>query len=210
MIYHLSCAELTNEIPAGSVDFIITDPPYSREFIPCWSELADFAVHALKPGGSLVALSGIMFLPDVLLQLDKPGLEYWWTLNFDMLLGSSPGNWVWPRRLNQYWKPILWYRRSGGDNPELTLKSDYVSNGGYNGKDKRFHKWSQMNQGTFNICQRFARPGDLIVDPFVGGGTTAIAALSLGCDFIGADIDAEAVEITRLRMLEYQPVMPGV
>ena len=81
--------------------------------------------------------------------------------------------------------------------------------GGYNGKDKRFHKWSQMNQGILNICQKFARSGELIVDPFVGGGTTAIAALALGCEFIGADIDAEAVETTRRRMLEYQPVMLG-
>ena len=130
MIHECSCRELIEVVPAGSVDFIITDPPYPKEFLPCWDELGDFAVHALKPGGSLVALSGIMFLPDVLGRLDKPGLEYWWALNFDMLPGSSPGNWVWPRRLNQYWKPILWYRRSGGDNPELTLKTDYVHGGG--------------------------------------------------------------------------------
>ena len=210
MIYHSSCAELAAVVPEGSVDIIITDPPYPKEFLPCWSELGEFAVHALKPGGSLVALSGVMFLPEVQARLDKPGLEYWWALNFDMLRGNSPGNYVWPRRLNQYWKPLLWYRRSGGDNPELLIKSDYIHGGGYNGKDKRFHKWSQMNQSILNICQKFARPGELIVDPFVGGGTTAIAALALGCEFIGADIDAAAVETTRRRMLEYQPVMPGV
>lgn len=37
MIYHSSCAELAAVVPEGSVDIIITDPPYPKEFLPCWS-----------------------------------------------------------------------------------------------------------------------------------------------------------------------------
>ena len=128
MIHHLSCAELKAVVPAGSVDFVITDPPYPKEFLPCWSELADFAAHALKPGGSLVAMSGNMFLPEVLRRLTaQDGLVYRWQICLDMVTGGTPGNWVWGIGLNQYWKPILWFYRDGVDKPPvMQVKTDYV------------------------------------------------------------------------------------
>ncbi len=156
-------------------------------------------------------MSGAIALPEIFTRLAAAdNLQYWWLLTFDMSRGSMPGNWIWGRRLNQYFKQILWYYKPGGEKPAALIKTDWVRcPGGHNGKDKRFHKWSQMETGILALCQKLAGPGELIVDPFVGGGTTAIAALALGCDFIGADIDAEAVETTRRRILEYQPVMPG-
>ena len=33
--------------------------------------------------------------------------------------------------------------------------------------------------------------GDFIVDPFMGSGTSAVAALNCGIDYIGFDIDAD-------------------
>jgi len=40
----------------------------------------------------------------------------------------------------------------------------------------------------------------LVVDPFLGSGTTALACLQLGRRFIGCDIDAGAVAIARRRV----------
>ena len=60
-LYVSSCAALVGHVEAESVDVIITDPPYPGEFLSCWDELAAFAVHALKPGGSLVTMSGQTF-----------------------------------------------------------------------------------------------------------------------------------------------------
>lgn len=45
----------------------------------------------------------------------------------------------------------------------------------------------------------FTRPGDLIVDPFVGGGTSAVEALALGRQFLGGDLNALAVFVTRAK-----------
>lgn len=44
-------------------------------------------------------------------------------------------------------------------------------------------------------------PGMVVCDPFVGSGSSAVAALVAGCDFVGADIAEEAVALTRQRCL---------
>lgn len=45
-----------------------------------------------------------------------------------------------------------------------------------------------------------SRPGDLVVDPFCGSGTTLVAAHRLGRRWLGIDASARAVEIARRRL----------
>ncbi len=45
-------------------------------------------------------------------------------------------------------------------------------------------------------------PGDLVVDPFSGSGTTAVAAVSRGRRYLVGDIDPEMVKLTRRRLGE--------
>jgi DNA modification methylase len=51
-----------------------------------------------------------------------------------------------------------------------------------------------------NLISAASRPGDLIVDPFMGSGTTAHAAQELGRRWIGVEIEPEYVEMTRQRL----------
>jgi len=44
-------------------------------------------------------------------------------------------------------------------------------------------------------------PGELVIDPFVGSGSAGVAAMRLGRPFHGNDTCAEAVKITRERLL---------
>ncbi len=44
--------------------------------------------------------------------------------------------------------------------------------------------------------------GDLVLDPFVGSGTTGVAAVSLGRRFIGIDTDSQFLELSRKRIAE--------
>ena len=69
-----------------------------------------------------------------------------------------------------------------------------------NENDKRFHCWGQTMSGMEEIFQRFVYPGDLILDPFLGGGTTGIVALKKNCSFIGVDIDKECIVKSRMRI----------
>jgi len=45
-----------------------------------------------------------------------------------------------------------------------------------------------------------SRPGDLILDPFCGSGTTGLAAIQSGCRFLGIELDAEYVQLAGSRL----------
>lgn len=46
----------------------------------------------------------------------------------------------------------------------------------------------------------FTQPGDVVLDPFIGSGTTAVACAELGRDYIGIELDPANVEIARSRL----------
>jgi site-specific DNA-methyltransferase (adenine-specific) len=53
------------------------------------------------------------------------------------------------------------------------------------------------------MVQASAEPGFLVCDPFCGSASSGVAALLGGCDFIGADIDARAVDIAKKRLATF-------
>jgi DNA modification methylase len=58
----------------------------------------------------------------------------------------------------------------------------------------------------------WSNPGDTVLDPFLGSGTTGKMAFQLGRCFIGCDISPEYVEIARNRIggsLDYWGITPG-
>lgn len=54
------------------------------------------------------------------------------------------------------------------------------------------------------ILRASSKPGDLILDPFCGSGTTGVAALELGRRFIGIDLSPEYLQLAERRMGEVQ------
>ena len=55
----------------------------------------------------------------------------------------------------------------------------------------------------------FTQTGDIVLDPFIGSGSTAVAALQLGRHYVGIDIRSEYVELSRQRIDEVQIVLPS-
>jgi site-specific DNA-methyltransferase (adenine-specific) len=70
---------------------------------------------------------------------------------------------------------------------------------------KRIHRGSYPTQKPVALFSRMlagsAEPGMTVCDPFVGSGSSAVAALRAGCAVVAADIDVRAVELTRQRCL---------
>jgi len=51
----------------------------------------------------------------------------------------------------------------------------------------------------------FTKAGDIILDPFIGSGSTAVAATQLGRRYVGIDINEEYCQIARERIMNIQP-----
>lgn len=173
---------------AGTVDAIVTDPPYPAEFLDEYEALGEASTRLLRPGGLLVAMVGQANLPAYLERLGRH-LEYRWCAAY---LTAGAATRVGGRRVGTKWKPLLIY---GGDRFIVQDVLD-ASLGG----DKRYHDWGQSESGMAEIVDRFTRPGELVVDPFLGAGTTAVACHQLGRRFVGCDTDAAAVATARRRL----------
>jgi 16S rRNA G966 N2-methylase RsmD len=185
-----SMQELLGQV--RGLDAIITDPPYPEEFLPLYGELARLSKIALKPDGVLAVLSGQSQLPQILADM-SPHMPYRWTMAY-MMPGQATK--VWPRRVNCQWKPILIF---GGRKwiPDDTINAE---------RDKRFHPWGQDEGAFARIVETLTEPNALVCDPFLGSGTTGVAALKLHRRIIGCDTDSAAVEKARARCaLEVRP-----
>ena len=68
--------------------------------------------------------------------------------------------------------------------------------------EERFglHEWAQTETSMAAVIEKFTSPGETVLDPFLGSGTTGVAALRLGRRFIGSDIDLEAVQVAAARL----------
>lgn len=181
------------EIPDDSVDVIICDPPYGRQYLDTYDKLGELAARVLKPGGSVIAMAGQFTIIENLESLSAH-LSYHWTVAYLTPGGQAPQ--IWPRKVNTFWKPLLWFTKGEytGDWHGDVLRSDVNDN------DKRFHHWGQSESGMARIIETFSKSNDLILDPFLGGGTTALVTLDLGRRFVGIDVSADAVATTRQRI----------
>lgn len=56
----------------------------------------------------------------------------------------------------------------------------------------------------------FTQPDDVVLDPFIGSGTTALAAIQLGRSYVGIDISSSYVELSQSRVSEIQIGLPTI
>jgi DNA modification methylase len=63
-----------------------------------------------------------------------------------------------------------------------------------------FHGCQMPEALLMRIVLASSNPGDIVLDPFVGSGTTAVAAKRLGRRYVGIDISEKYVERTRQRL----------
>jgi len=55
------------------------------------------------------------------------------------------------------------------------------------------------------LIELYSYLGDLVLDPFLGSGTTAVAAASTGRRYVGFDVEADYLELARARLAEIKP-----
>lgn len=182
-------------ISAESLDFIITDPPYSEKHAHLAPKLARFAARALKPGGSLLCMVGQRTLPEWLAALAGE-LDYVWMISWCARAAGTPSPFVVPLKIMASWKATLWFSR-GPITPTWTAFVDAFH---VPYEPKFLHPWQQSSGWSDYLVEHLTSPGDLVCDPFAGSGGTLVSARRLGRRYVGFDVDGEAVRTAAQRL----------
>ncbi|HVK85739.1 MAG TPA: site-specific DNA-methyltransferase [Kofleriaceae bacterium] len=246
-LWHADVMALLGELDDGSVDLVVTDPPYaiakaewdefeSLEVYVDWCDawLAEVA-RVLAPHGSAYVCGFSEILADVkarsakrfdgcrwlvwyyknkanlgkdwgrshesILHLRKAGAK----LDVDAVRVPYNGHTTkYPARVqavsSQYGRGVRrdkWEPHPLGAKPRDVIEVPVICNGM---AEKTPHATQKPETLIEKLVLASSKPGQLVVDPFVGSGTTAVVAAKLERRWLAGDADARYVGLTRERL----------
>ena len=202
-IINMDCLEAMKQMPDKCVDLVLTDPPYGIDYNPNWKTWSGEKQNKEKVIGDKEKFNP-KFLLDKFENIILFGANYY----SDLL---PIGDWIiWDKRTNEkndkmFGQPIemAWYR----SNKMKGLKIYRVLHGGvvnadstYGNNEPRFHPTQKPVKLFAKILLDFSKEGDTILDPFLGSGTTAVAAKLGKRNFIGIEISKDYCAIAEERL----------
>lgn len=214
------CLEKMKELPDNCVDLVIMDPPYQ---IVGGGKGGAFGDEARNYHGPIRELSdGITddVLREVVRVMKKINIYIWCNknqfrqyINFFEDLGCVTDILTWhktnpiPTGNNKYLSDteyILFFREKGVGlfGNYHTKKKYYVTQTNKEDKDKYGHPTIKPLFILENLIINSSHEGDLILDPFMGSGSTAVASLNQNRHFIGYEIDDTYFNIAIQRVAE--------
>jgi len=200
------CLDVMKEIPTGYVDFILADPPYNSKKIGPQEKVysqgimklpeADYRKFCFEWFKEAQRLSSVIVLTPGIANISNYPQPYWiicWhkpaAVSFNRMGGFNA------------WEPVFIY---GKPAKGKRLGQDYIlfntlnlKKGSESGhpcpKPLGLWKW---------IVDKFSEKGSVILDPFLGSGTTAVAAKQLGRHYIGIEINPDYCRIAEERLAQ--------
>ena len=199
-IYHGDCREV---LPTLAADVVLTDLPYGigldygSEFEDTQEYLDDLIAEALP---LMLAAAPVVAFTCGIVNVWKYPKPRWMLCWNQSNATSATGYWGFTQ-----WQPILVYgtdpylRRGRGRRPDVVTTAAPV-----NGRDKTLaqkHPCPKPYESWVPILIRVSPDEtDVVLDPFMGSGTTLVAAKYSGRRAIGIDIDERFCEIAALRL----------
>lgn len=212
-IYLGNCMDVMQEI--RNVDHVITDPPYNvraddialegrsamkRDFGE-WDQewqavpFLNQVIQLIAPGGSLLS-----FTSDRLLSSFREA-DGWKPRGTIVWVKTNPAPHPRPAYV-QATEFIVWLQRDGA--PAVWNGTGYTLNvltyGACSGLERTKHPTQKPESLLCDLITRHTNAGEMILDPFMGSGTTLVAAKRLGRQAIGIDADEQWCEIAAKRL----------
>jgi hypothetical protein len=205
---HTGDLSILNRLVAnGSADLFLTDPPYDRKSIGLYSKLAELAQWKLKPGGLCAVMCGQLFFDQVFAEMTKH-LDYWWLCGVTGGVGASATQILNRRIINSLRLILVLTKRplEQSSRSSRPFMPDWIRGE----RDKEHHTWGQGLKQVNYLVEHLSEPGQLVVDPFVGGGTVPIACLATGRRYIGTELDPGVAAAARARVAEFRKSQSNV
>ena len=216
------CLELLKTLENESVDALITDPPYNiarkNNFKSMGRAGIDFgdwdkgfdliswiavAVSKIKKGGNVVIFTDWKTITPIIEELEKNECEVKDMVRIEKsnpiprnrdrrfitdyevaIYGVKKGaKWTFNRLDEKYERPLI--------ETSVTPKSQKVDNGHPTQKPLYAMEW---------LIERLTNKGDVILDPFMGSGTTGVACQKLNRDFIGCELSDDYFLMAQKRL----------
>ena len=190
--------EVWADVPDGSIDAAVVDPPYSQQFIPLFEDLGSLLARVLKPGRLAAIYCGHMSFPEEIRLLEASGLTYVWH-GVNLLPGRHSR--IHGLMVNGKHRSVL-LLSTGPFRPRRWINDTFFAEGRGGPDTRPLHPWQQAVEPMQHWVRMTSEPGEIVFDPCCGSGTTGVAALMEGRRFLGGDLDPAYVETTRRRLVE--------
>ena len=211
-LYHGDCLEFMRTLPASSlkIDAVITDQPYgtgwmrgggdtagSWNALPCsaeWDVWDTTWVSLVPSGATIAAFVPLPRLAEFAGMFKRHAFRFYIKSNPRPSAGDRPS--VEPIVIS----PSVKY----GDGPQHMMAYN-----AFNGQEHPTQKPLEVMEW---LVTGLTPPGATVLDPFMGSGTTGVACVQTGRNFIGCEIDAGYFEIAqrRIALAQQQPMLPGI
>jgi DNA modification methylase len=217
-IYHGNCMEVLPTL--GPVDHVITDPPYSARTHSGHDATARGHRGAGFDGADRRGLGYAAWSVDDV-NAAVPALcscaSGWVVVMTDHILAIPVQSAM--ESVGRYaFAPLPWYVpgsrvRLSGDGPSSWTAWIVVSRtaaqlrwgtlpGGYTQRGEQHHMGGKPEELMTALASDYSRPGETIIDPFMGSGTTLVAAKRLGRKAIGIELNEKYCEIAAKRLAQ--------
>ena len=216
-LYHGDCLEILPTLADGSVDAVITDPPYGINF--------KYSSHIDSPDGYGQWLWSIIEQSENKATSGAPIFVWQAMPNVRRFSEWFPRDWrifaacknfvqLRPTEMQYAYDPVVVWWKDGDKWASGTASRDYhVANTSpsarkSNGDYVEGHPCPRPLGQVRHIIDQWVRPGDTILDPFMGSGTTGVACVQTGRRFMGIEIDPGYFDIAVSRIQDAQRQPP--
>ena len=215
------CLELMKDIPDGSVDLVLTDPPYrvtsrgnagssggmlqkkinksglvfSFNDISCKMYAPEF-YRVLKAGTHCYVMTNHTNLIEMLSVFTSAGFH------FTKCLVWNKGNKIMGQFYMSQFEYIMFFRKGKAKRINNCGTPDILNIPNIKTKSngKNIHDTEKPVALMEVLINNSSNPGDTIIDPFMGSGSTGVACQNLNRNFIGIELDEKYFEIAKERI----------